>query len=147
MIDRSRMLNRVAHRSAEGVQNVCEWKIINLVGEGIEWDAGKWKNEIEKAVREEGLAKWKMDMERKRSLDWYKVKKVPSFEIFYDGSLGSDLLFRARTQCLDVNARNYRWSESHSKVCQMCDYVIRVWMRQCFMLYWNVRNITGKGRK
>ena len=22
---------------------------------------------------------------------------------------------------MDVNARNYRWSESHSKVCEMCD--------------------------
>ena len=39
---------------------------------------------------------------------------------WYDGSLGSDLLFRAKAQCMDVNARNYRWSESHSKLCQMC---------------------------
>ena len=30
-------------------------------------------------------------------------------------------LFRARAQCMDVNARNYRWSESRSIVCQMCD--------------------------
>ena len=22
---------------------------------------------------------------------------------------------------MDVNERNYRWSESHNKVCQMCD--------------------------
>ncbi|MPC14608.1 hypothetical protein E2C01_007376 [Portunus trituberculatus] len=28
---------------------------------------------------------------------------------------------RSRAHCMDVNARNYRWSESHSKVCQMCD--------------------------
>ena len=39
----------------------------------------------------------------------------------YEGSLGGDLLFRARTQRLDVNARNPRRSESRSKVCQMCD--------------------------
>merc|ERR1712035_249456 len=26
-----------------------------------------------------------------------------------------------RAQCMNVNARNYRWSESQSKVCQMCD--------------------------
>ncbi|MPC56906.1 hypothetical protein E2C01_050872 [Portunus trituberculatus] len=43
------------------------------------------------------------------------------YERWYDGSLGGDLLFRARAQCMDVNARNYRWSESCSKVCQMCD--------------------------
>ena len=35
--------------------------------------------------------------------------------------MGGDFLFRARAQCIDVNARNYRQSESHSKVCQMCD--------------------------
>ncbi|MPD02614.1 hypothetical protein E2C01_098208 [Portunus trituberculatus] len=28
---------------------------------------------------------------------------------------------RARAQCMDVNVRNYRWSEFRSKVCQMCD--------------------------
>ena len=40
---------------------------------------------------------------------------------WYDGSLGGDL-FRARApQCMNVNARNYRWSESRSKACQMCD--------------------------
>ena len=26
-----------------------------------------------------------------------------------------------RAQGMDVNERNYRWSESRSKVCQMCD--------------------------
>ena len=26
-----------------------------------------------------------------------------------------------RAQCMDVNERNYRWSESRSKVYQMCD--------------------------
>ena len=44
------------------------------------------------------------------------------YERWYDGSLGGDLLFRARAQwCTDENERNYRWSESCSKVCQMCD--------------------------
>ena len=40
---------------------------------------------------------------------------------WHDGSLGCDLLFQARAQCMDVNARNYRWSKSRRKVCQMCD--------------------------
>ena len=43
------------------------------------------------------------------------------YERWYDGSLGGDLLFRARAQCMDVNERHYRWFESRSKVCQMCD--------------------------
>ena len=43
------------------------------------------------------------------------------YEKWYDGSLGGDHLFRARAQCMDVNTRNYIWSESRCKVCQMCD--------------------------
>ena len=40
---------------------------------------------------------------------------------WYDGSMNGDLS-RAKAQCMDVNARNYRWSgQSRSKVCQMCD--------------------------
>ncbi|MPC88688.1 hypothetical protein E2C01_083607 [Portunus trituberculatus] len=54
------------------------------------------------------------------TLEWYKEKEAPMYERWYDGILGGDLL-RARAQCMDVNARNYRWSESRSKVCQMCD--------------------------
>ncbi|MPC20564.1 hypothetical protein E2C01_013513 [Portunus trituberculatus] len=38
----------------------------------------------------------------------------------YDGSLGGDL-YQVRTQCMDVNAMSYRWSESLSKACQKCD--------------------------
>ena len=60
-------------------------------------------------------------MEHKSTLEWYREKEAPMYERWYDGSLGGDLLFRARAQCMDVNARNYRWSESRSKVCQMCD--------------------------
>ena len=51
------------------------------------------------------------------------VKKqinAPMYERWYDGSLGGDL-FPARAQCMDVNERNYRCSESCSKVCQMCN--------------------------
>ncbi|MPC65527.1 hypothetical protein E2C01_059664 [Portunus trituberculatus] len=54
-------------------------------------------------------------MERNSTLEWYKEKEAPMYERWYDD------LFRARAQCMDVNARNYRLSESRSKVCQMCD--------------------------
>ena len=60
-------------------------------------------------------------MEQKSTMEWYKEKEAPMYERWYDGSLGGDLLFRARAQCMGVNERNYRWSESRSKVCQMCD--------------------------
>ena len=54
-------------------------------------------------------------------MELYKEKDAPMYERRYDGSLGGDLLFRARAQCMDVNERNNRLSESRSKVCQMCD--------------------------
>ena len=59
-------------------------------------------------------------MERKKTLEWYREKEAPIYVRWYDESLGGDLI-RARAQCIDVNARNYRWSESSSKVCHMCD--------------------------
>ena len=98
-----------------------EWRMLHRNGEGHEWDVRKWKNVIDKEVRQVGLSKWKNDMERKKTLEWFKEKEAPMYVRWYDGSLGGDLLFRARAQCMDVNTRNYRWSESHSKVCQMCD--------------------------
>lgn len=48
-------------------------------------------------------------------------KEAPRYVKWYDGSLGGDVLFRARAQCMNVNTRIHRWSESHSKLCQMCD--------------------------
>ena len=71
-------------------------------------------------MRGVGLGKWKTEMERKKTLEWYKEKEALMY-VRYDGSLDGNLLFRARAQCMDVNARNYRWSESRRKVCQMCD--------------------------
>ena len=59
-------------------------------------------------------------MERKSTMEWYREKEAPKCVTWYEGSLGGDLLFRARAKCMEVNARNYRWSESRSKVCQMC---------------------------
>ena len=98
-----------------------DWRVVDRNGVGMEWSVEKWKGEVDRAVMSVGLSKWKNDMERKTTLEWYREKKVPGYERWYDGSLGGDLLFRARAQCMDVNARNYRWSESRSKVCEMCE--------------------------
>lgn len=96
-------------------------KITDRNGVGVEWDVRKWKREIESGVKADGLRRWKHAMERKSTLEWYKEKEAPKCVSWCDGSLGGDLLFQARAQCMNVAARNYRWSESHSKVCQMCD--------------------------
>ena len=72
-------------------------------------------------MRGVGLSKWNTEMERKKTLEWYREKEAPMFVRWYDGSLGGDLFFRAKPQCMNVNAHNCRWLESRNKVCQMCD--------------------------
>ena len=41
-------------------------------------------------------------MEKKRSLRWYKNKEKPNNEEIYNGSWGSTLLYKARTDSLEV---------------------------------------------
>ena len=113
------MLVMWVHRFFEGRERVYEWKAMNGSREELKWDVRKWKSEIDKAVKGVGLSKWKTKLERKKTLEWYRKKEAPMYVRWYNGSLGD--LFRARAQYIDVNARNYRWSEFHSKVCQMCD--------------------------
>ncbi|XP_050694867.1 uncharacterized protein LOC126984800 isoform X3 [Eriocheir sinensis] len=112
---------RVRWVSREEGRRFFEWKVTDRNSEGLEWNVRKWKKEIDSAVKGDGLRRWKHVMERKTTLEWYREKEAPQCVSWYDGSLGGDLLFQARAQCMNVNARNYRWSESRSKVCQMCD--------------------------
>ena len=121
MTDRNGLQVVWAMRMAGVNHNEREWIVTRGGRVGTEWDVRKWKSEIDRDVKSVGLNEWRNGMERKSTLEWYKVKEAPMYERWYDGSLGGDLLFRARAQCMDVNARNYRWSESRSKVCQMCD--------------------------
>ena len=60
-------------------------------------------------------------MDTKSSLEWYRAKEVPRSELFFDGNLGSSLLFKARSKSLEVNSRVYRWRNEGSKQCRMCD--------------------------
>ena len=112
---------RVRWMPREGGRRFCEWKLNDRTRVGIEWDVKKWKKEIDSGVKGDGMRRWKHAMERKSTLEWFREKEAPQCVSWYDGSLGGDLLFQARAQCMNVNARNYRWSESRSKVCQKCD--------------------------
>ncbi|KAF2347053.1 hypothetical protein FHG87_022190 [Trinorchestia longiramus] len=47
-----------------------------------------------------GLNKWKGSMNGKTTLIWYAYMNVPRFEMFYDGSFGSLLLFAVRYEGL-----------------------------------------------
>ena len=103
VVDRNaRLSRRVYHRE------VCPSGELNRSNKGSGWDVRKCRSEIDRAVKCAGLSKWKNEMGRKKTLEWYREKEAPKHERWYEGSLGGDL-FRARAQCMDVNARNYRW--------------------------------------
>ena len=101
--------------------NVEEWRMVDERGSGTEWDLSEWKKWIDKRVKEVGVRKWREGMHVKPTLAWYERKECPRHEWCYDGSFGSQLLFKARTQSLEVNARTYRWSESGVRMCEQCD--------------------------
>lgn len=121
MVNRNNMQIIWTYEWSNERQDFYEWRMSQDNREGNELDVRKWEKVIDQEVKRVGLSKWRNEMERKNTLEWYKEKETPAYESWYDGSLGSDLLFRARAQCMDVNVRNYRWSESGSKMCQMCD--------------------------
>ena len=58
MVDRSGMLVMWVHRFSEGRERVYEWKMMNRSREGLEWDARKWKSEIDRTVKGVELSKW-----------------------------------------------------------------------------------------
>ena len=41
-------------------------------------------------------------------------------ETFYEGSWGSELLFKARSQSVEVNGRTHRWSADRCRLCKVC---------------------------
>ena len=71
-------------------------------------------------VKKFGWRKWKNSMNSKSTLEWYREKNRPKLETFYDGSWGSELLFRARSPSLEVNGRTYRWSADRCRLCKVC---------------------------
>ncbi len=97
-----------------------EWRMLSENGVGNEWSMQKWKIVVDGRVKEMGLRKWKNGINEKVTLAWYRYKEKPKRECMYDGSYGSELLFKARTMSLEVNARTYRWSESGIKTCEQC---------------------------
>ena len=58
-------------------------------------------------------------METKNSLQLYKMKQNPKWEEVYNGSWESSLLFKAKTNSLEVNERRKRWGETIEH-CEKC---------------------------
>ena len=97
------------------------WQLVNEGNESDLWTCSVWRKVIGMAVKMYGLQRWKDGMKSKMTLKWYKSKKSPGSEHVYDCSYSSELLFKARSQSLEVNARTYRWNAEGSKECKVCD--------------------------
>ena len=72
------------HRPLEDRHNAGEWRMIDRNREEVEWDERKWKSEIDKAVKVEGLSKYNNGMERKETLKWYREEAL-KHEMWYNG--------------------------------------------------------------
>ena len=59
-------------------------------------------------------------MEKKSSLRWHKAKEKPRKESIYDGRWESALLFKARTDSLEVNEKEKRWG-GENDMCEKCE--------------------------
>ena len=75
--------------------------------------------EVEKKVRKVGLTKWKEKIENKPSLKLYTKKEMPRREEFYDGGWESKLLFKARSNSLEIGERKNRWT-GEEEYCKGC---------------------------
>ena len=104
-----------------GRGHVQGWNVVCMNGDGYNWDEKKWRIEIGKKVNEFGWRKWKKGMENKSTLKWYKRKERPMYVKHYDGGWSSELLFKSRSQSLELNARTYRWNATRSKECKVCN--------------------------
>ena len=104
-----------------GRGHVAGWNVVCINGEGYNWSLEKWRQVVNVQVKELAWRKWKNSMNTKSTLEWYREKDKPKCEIFYDGSWGSELLFKARSQSLEVNGRTYRWSADGGRLCNVCE--------------------------
>ena len=74
-------------------------------------------------------------MEVKETLEMYRNKECPKQEDAYCGDFGSELLFKARTMSLTLNARTHRWNKSRLKECGKysleVDETVRHFLMEC----------------
>ena len=59
-------------------------------------------------------------MQQKKSLRWYKEKEKPKKEDAYNGSWESSLLFKMKSDSLEINSRRRRWGIDGNDKCEGC---------------------------
>ena len=107
-----------------GNGNAREWELSLFLGDSNDYSVRKWKVIINNKVKEFGLEKWKAGMEKKSTLKLYSNKVTPRKEVFFNGNWGSELLFKARSNSLEINERTYRFNERREKTCYICNMAV-----------------------
>ena len=74
--------------------------------------------EIKNKTEVNGYQDWKKGMEGKSTLRWYRNKKMIGREEWYQGDWAGKLLFKARSDTLELNGRNRDVREQR---CQLCN--------------------------
>ena len=98
----------------------------------VEMSVGQIKRKIKNY--DSGL--WYEDMQRKRSLSIYKkFKKEIKDERIYDNTIGSELLFRARSNTLALNIdKRHRGEETRCELCERGEEDLQHFMLECMTL-------------
>ena len=125
--------NRSWVRGEDG--RIGEWFLSNAIGENLDLDENAWKGFINLKVKEYGLDKWKSGINSKSTLKMYSSKSHPKRELFFNGNWGSTLLFKSRTNSLELNNRTFRFNEGRTKTCEACrigaDETLHHFMMEC----------------
>ena len=101
------------------IEQKQEGKEIWIEGNEINTTENILKKKINTLVQKKGIQVWKQGIDKKKSLRWYKEKEKPRKENFYNGDWEAKLLFKARSNTLEVNSRIHKWKDI-DKHCEKC---------------------------
>jgi hypothetical protein len=81
----------------------------------------KWEKATTQAVARAYTQEWKDTLKNKTSLGFYQNMDTPSQKDIYDGTYGSELLFKARTNSWPIGHRTHKWEggNGHCRQCNM----------------------------
>ena len=92
---------------------------IKINDETVDGTEKKIANKVKKEIASTGNKKWVSNMEKKSSLQLYRVKEKPGKDKAYNGTWEASLLFKARTNTLETNERKKKWGGENDE-CEKC---------------------------
>jgi hypothetical protein len=79
-----------------------------------------WKGRVRTKIQTKMVEEWKRGLQEKSSLSIYRHREVFKYDDYARGDKASELLFKARTGDLEVNAKIHRWTPGLEKFCEVC---------------------------